>query len=127
MSFLLSFIAILSFTLVHIIWSVILLFKKDSNKQRHKIAYNIDVCANLIYKDFWNTLLSKNGYNFGKLGETLSSVLGKKQKEKSLTFLGWFLLYVINFLDFSTWFKGGHCYYYIQEAHEIETFIHNSK
>ena len=95
---------------------------KLQDKRRSVIAYRIDVMGNFIYAEYWNGYYSKGGYKFGRLGETISSVLGKKQQEKSLSVLGWVLLYLVNFIDFTTWFKGGHCKYWIQMEKQINKF-----
>lgn len=86
-------------------------------------ALNIDVFGNYQFEEFWNLTMSNGGYKFGVFGETLSSVLGKKQIERSLSWLGWFILIVVNTIDFSKWFKRGHCIASIQTEIQINNFI----
>lgn len=83
-------------------------------------AFRIDVHACVAFRATWNLLLiNKNGYKFGKPGETISSALGRNQLRhrelKCLTFLGWLLIYVLWIIDYKYWFKGGHCVNSIME------------
>lgn len=119
MGFILSILALLLMTLVHILdyfTSMIFDVKnkkwfKYIDKRNFQKAFNIDVFANYNYAEFWNLLFSKNGknYKFGKKDETLSSCFGKKQLERSLSVGGLIMLCFINFVDVKNWLKGGHC------------------
>ena len=73
-------------------------------------AIDRDRFGNHNYKTALNFWLSKNGYEFGNYIETISSVLGKKGVEKSLTIFGWFWYYLLYAIDYSNWKKGGHCF-----------------
>ncbi len=129
MGFILSLIAIVLLIVVHIIDYLVGFFYDVKNrkwfklldKRNYRKAFNIDVFANYQYEGFWNLLWSKKGknYKYGRKGETLSSVFGKKQKEKSLTILGWLFLGIVNFIDFTKWFKGGHCFASIMTDEQI--------
>lgn len=133
MSVFLSILALIIFVILHVIDSFVVLFKGIRKRKWYKLikvryyrkAYNIDVFGNYQFKDTWNLLLSKNGYEFGKFGETISSVLGKKQIEKSLTKTGWALLFIINIIDFPNLKNGGHCKVSIQNEEQIKKFIKN--
>jgi hypothetical protein len=73
-------------------------------------AKNIDCFGNANLKpllDAW--LIKKHGYRFGRLNETISSVLGKNQRDKTLTISGWVLVYILWAIDVGAWFNGGHC------------------
>ena len=39
------------------------------------------------------------GYQFGVIGETISSALGKNQRDKTLTTTGKILVFILDFLD----------------------------
>ena len=41
----------------------------------------------------------ENGYQFGAVGETISSALGKNQRDKTLTICGKILVSILDFLD----------------------------
>ena len=63
-------------------------------------AINIDVFANREFRAMWNRLLRKrHGYNFGEVGETISSALGKNQLNGSLTKLGKCLVWMLDKID----------------------------
>lgn len=131
MGFILSILSIILFNTVSFMFFIFNLIYdvknkkwfKNKNKVNYTSAKNIDIFSNFNFKDFWNYFLSKGGYSFGRLGETLSSCLGKKLKEKSLNITGYVLAYTINIVDITTWFKGGHCHASIQTDDEILRFI----
>lgn len=131
MKIILSILALLLLVVVHIVDIFFLMFKDVKgkkwyqliNKRHFQKAFNIDVFGNYQYRQLWNALLSKGGYEFGRFGETISSCLGKKQLEKSLSVFGWIVLVVINVIDVSKWFKKGHCIASIQTDKEISEFL----
>jgi hypothetical protein len=64
------------------------------------IAISIDASGNVVCKDLFNlTLKKKGGYAFGKRKETISSVLGKNQRDGTLTGLGKALAFVLDKID----------------------------
>ena len=77
------------------------------SKKNHSIdgyfrntALNIDIWANREFRAFWNGAMRKeNGYLFGVVGETISSALGKNQRDKTLTNCGEILVAILDFLD----------------------------
>jgi hypothetical protein len=87
------------------------------------LAYNIDVFGNYQYARFWELIFSKGGYSFGRFGETISSALGKKQLEKSLSMGGWVIVVILFIIDVPKWFQRGHCIASIQTDAEINNFI----
>lgn len=63
-------------------------------------ALNIDIWANREFRAFWNEAMKKeNGYQFGVVGETISSALGKNERDNTLTNYGKILVKILNFLD----------------------------
>tara|TARA_R110000772_G_C13310310_1_gene440361 strand:- start:24630 stop:25040 length:411 start_codon:yes stop_codon:yes gene_type:complete len=131
MKIILSIIALVLFTVVHLVSTVVMLFTGIKARKWYQLinsrafedAFNIDVFGNYQYGWFWNLIFSRGGYKFGRFGETLSSCFGKKQVEGTLSFVGWIVLIIINVIDFSKWFKGGHCIAAIQTRGEIRNFL----
>jgi len=63
-------------------------------------ALNLDKYANREFRTLWNkTLRKENGYVFGNPNETISSALGKNEKDFTLTKTGKRLVYLLNKLD----------------------------
>jgi hypothetical protein len=58
-------------------------------------ALNLDVYANSEFRTLWNITLQKNGYKFGKVGETISSAIGKNIQNGTLTKTGEFLVLIL--------------------------------
>lgn len=73
-------------------------------------ALDRDRFANRNYRTGLNFWLSNGGYEFGNPLETMSSVLGKKGEECTLTNVGWAVYYFLYLIDYSAWNKGGHCF-----------------
>tara|TARA_B100000927_G_C16400551_1_gene443184 strand:- start:420 stop:809 length:390 start_codon:yes stop_codon:yes gene_type:complete len=66
----------------------------------YRTAREIDLFANVVGAEFWNAVFITNGgYKFGNPKETLSSVLGKNQRDKTLTLLGDALRWVLDRID----------------------------
>lgn len=77
-------------------------------------AYNIDVWANREFRATWNALLrTTDGYEFGRDGETISSALGKNERDGTLTEKGKQLVRLLNWLD------ENHCHNAIMEFGKI--------
>jgi len=63
-------------------------------------AINIDIWGNREFRAFWNGAMRiENGYQFGVIGETISSALGKNQRDKTLTNYDKILVTILDFLD----------------------------
>lgn len=78
---------------------------KRLDQQLLSIATSVDTSGNVICKDLFNlVLIKKGGYEFGNRKETISSALGKNQRDGTLTKLG---IIVCNVLD---WLDEEHCY-----------------
>lgn len=117
MGFILTILAHLLFTIVFVInFPIVLIthakkrgFFRVTNEYWFNSALDLDIFGNYTYRATWNALLQKDGYLFGRVGETISSALGKNQKNKTLTAAGWLIVYTLWLIDFKYWFKGGHC------------------
>ena len=72
----------------------------DTDGYFQNTAVNIDIWANREFRAFWNEAMRKeNGYQFGVIGETISSAMGKNQRDKTLTICGKILVTILDFLD----------------------------
>lgn len=70
------------------------------DQQFLSIATSIDASGNVVCKDLFNlVLIKKGGYEFGKRKETISSALGKNQRDDTLTGLGKALAFVLDKID----------------------------
>lgn len=94
------------------------------SERMYKKAKYIDIFGNFLFPEFWDFIFSKKGFNykFGRLGETISSVLGKKKLEESLSKVGLFFYYILYYIDFSTRKRGGHCIASIMSDEKINEF-----
>ena len=64
------------------------------------IATSIDASGNVVCKDLFNLILiHKGGYEFGKRKETISSVLGKNQRDGTLTDMGKAVAFILDKID----------------------------
>ena len=73
---------------------------KRLDKQFLSIATSVDTSGNVVCKDLFNLCLKqKSGYEFGKRKETISSVLGKNQRDNSLTRIGRLIAFVLDKID----------------------------
>ena len=64
------------------------------------IAIGLDQIGNSVCRDMLNGLLITSGwYSFGRIQETISSVLGKNEKSWTLTWLGRAIVAVLDWLD----------------------------
>ena len=68
--------------------------------QEEATALSIDIWANREFRTLWNTQLRiDGGYEFGRENETISSALGKNERDKTLNKCGKILVAIIDFLD----------------------------
>lgn len=85
-------------------------FLKVTNEYWYENALALDRFGNYNFRTFFNICFrKKNGYNFGKKEETISSAMGKNQRDKTLTWFGWVMVYLLWAIDFRYWKIGGHC------------------
>jgi len=116
MGFLLFFVAIVLSMVIYPVALVTSLVKnfwkrrfkeglKQLNQQFFDIANSLDATGNVICEDLFNlVLIQGKGYKFGNRKETVSSVLGKNQITKSLTWSGWILTFILDTI------QTGHCF-----------------
>lgn len=85
----------------------------------YSIAYKIDVFANHNLAPFWNhyLLTEESKHHFGHDNESLSSVLGKNQRDNTLTANGDRLRRLIDALDSSV---ENHCLHWINQEIEYQ-------
>ena len=63
-------------------------------------AINLDRYGNYSYRTILNAFLkTKNGYEFGNFNETISSALGKNERDNTLSKKGKLLVKILDFLD----------------------------
>ena len=96
--FLIAWILILPLT----VWNLIVVYRKNGSVKGYfrGTALSLDIWANREFRAFWNGAMRKeNGYQFGVVGETISSALGKNQRDKTLTICGKILVAILDFLD----------------------------
>ena len=66
----------------------------------HSLALWLDQIGNAVCRDMFNRLLiEKDGYKFGKVQETISSVLGKNERDWTLSLGGLLLVIVLDSID----------------------------
>ena len=96
--FLIAWLLILPLTMLNL-FSV---YRKYGNVKGYfrSTALSIDIWANTEFRTLWNTQLRiEGGYEFGRIGETISSALGKNQRDGTLTKKGKILVAILDFLD----------------------------
>ena len=96
--FLVAWILILPLT----VWNLIVVYQKYGNTKGYfrSTALSIDIWANREFRTLWNDKLKiDRGYEFGKENETISSALGKNQRDNTLTSCGKILVAILDFLD----------------------------
>ena len=63
-------------------------------------AIDLDKFGNRNFRAFLNaTMRLRNGYKFGNVNETISSALGKNQRDKTLSWFGKFIAFILDKLD----------------------------
>jgi hypothetical protein len=97
MGFILFFIAYILFLPLSIINFFVVKNKKGYFKSS---AITIDKLANREFRTLWNkTLKKENGYPFGAENETISSALGKNQRDGTLSKTGEYLVKILNLFE----------------------------
>lgn len=120
MAILLAYIAFLSFKYIMpfaLMFAIIRSIKKEGVYKAtfdffFTIGKGLDQTSNGAYSHMLNGLLLKDKgkyHSFGDEDETISSVLGRNQKTKMLSWFGWIWVYILWFIDVRYWKKGGHC------------------
>lgn len=76
------------------------LFESKFKKMFLSSALAIDLIGNTVCETLFNDILrTSKGYRFGDSRETISSVLGKNQRDNTLSAMGKFLANVLDFID----------------------------
>ena len=97
--FVIAYLLLLPLTLINFI--VVLFTSGDFAKGYFRsTAVNIDKFGNREFRKLWNlTLKTNDGYMFGNFEETISSALGKNERDGTLTRTGKVLAWVLNTID----------------------------
>jgi len=103
MGFLLFIIAYILFLPLSLINYCVVKNKKGYFKSS---AINLDKFGNREFRTLLNlTLRLETGYQFGNMNETISGVLGKNERDKTLSKTGKKLVWILNKLDKNHCFK----------------------
>lgn len=70
-----------------------------SNEYFKQTAIDIDKFGNRNFRTLLNLTLQKDGYKFGNINETISSALGKNQRDNTLTNTGRVICKILDTLD----------------------------
>ena len=84
------------------VWNLIIVNRKHGNTKGYfrNTALSIDIWANREFRTLWNDKLKIDiGYEFGKENETISSALGKNERDNTLSKTGKLLVKILDFLD----------------------------
>jgi len=97
--FLVAYVLLLPLTIINYV--VVLITSKDHAKGYFRsTAVNIDKFGNREFRTLWNkTLKTSEGYEFGNPEETISSALGKNERDGTLSRTGKCLAWLLNLLD----------------------------
>ena len=96
--FLVAWLLILPLT----VWNLIVVYQKNGSVKGYfrSTALSIDIWANREFRTLWNDKLRiDRGYEFGKENETISSALGKNERDKTLSKTGKLLVKILDFFD----------------------------
>lgn len=79
----------------------VLISSRDNAKGYFRsTAVNIDKFGNREFRTLWNLVLrTESGYEFGNPEETISSAIGKNERDKTLTKTGKALAWILNRID----------------------------
>jgi len=105
-------ILIIAITLLYLLLPIVALFMiikylLTGNKRRlsvwfYRTAREIDIFANVNGSEFFDAIfITDGGYRFGNPKETISSVIGKNQLNKTLSIAGQLLRWVLDKIDYN--------------------------
>jgi hypothetical protein len=98
--FIIAYILFLPLTLINY------LFVKNSKGYFKSSAVSLDRFGNREFRTLFNkVLILHNGYQFGNMDETISGVLGKNERDKTLSKTGLKLVALLNKIDPDHCFK----------------------
>ena len=90
--------------------SILIIKGKTTSKYFFESAVAIDVLGNVMCQFVLGFLfIQKHGYQFGQRGETISSVLGKNQRDNTLKWFGKLMVLILDL------FEKDHCFISILE------------
>lgn len=97
--FIIAYLLLLPLTIIN--YFVVLFTSKDHAKGYFKsTAINIDKFGNREFRTLWNKALrTDDGYKFGNPEETISSSLGKNERDGTLSRTGKVLTWILNKID----------------------------
>lgn len=90
-------------------WIIVAFNHGLSNDYFIETATDIDRFGNRNFRTFLNWSMQKNGYEFGDARETISSALGKNQRDQTLTKFGTIIVAILYYIDVKNQKYGGHC------------------
>lgn len=111
MGFLLAIVSIILFCCVFIIGILSTIFSvlykrkwsgalRKLDAQFMSIATSIDASGNVIGEDFFNLIfITDEGYKFGNRKETISSVLGKNERDGTLSKIGKLMCKILHYFE----------------------------
>jgi hypothetical protein len=92
--FIIAYILFLPLTVVNFV------LVKNKKGYFKSSAVSLDKFANREFRTLWNkTMRTENGYQFGNFEETVSSCLGKNERDNTLTKTGKALVWILDKLD----------------------------
>lgn len=81
-------------------WAIVAVKYGLSNKYFFETAIDVDKFGNRNFRAFLNaTMRLSGGYAFGNPSETISSALGKNQRDKTLSWFGAAIAFIIDMID----------------------------
>ncbi len=96
--FVIAYVLFLPLTLIN--WIAV----KNKKGYFKSSAINLDKFGNREFRTLFNKTLV-NGYQFGNVNETISSVLGKNERDNTLTRFGKIIVWILDKLDKNHCFK----------------------
>lgn len=97
--FVIAYILYLPLTLVNYI-CVAFTARDNAKGYFRSSAVTLDKLGNREFRTLFNlTLIKDNGYKFGNFEETISSVLGKNERDETLSNTGKILVFILNKID----------------------------
>ena len=79
---------------------IVSISKGETSKYYRELAVAKDKYGNCLCQYLFNKLLIRDwGYKFGNANETISSVLGKNYRDKTMTKLGYYVGMILNLIE----------------------------
>lgn len=91
---------VLWIVLTPINWIIVTIKNGMSNQYFFETAIDLDKFGNRNFRTFLNvTMKIKGGYEFGNVNETVSSALGKNQRDQTLSWFGKIICLILDTID----------------------------